>query len=261
MTDASALDRAHAEMITRPEDEAARRAYYHRLAAAELCLLLDREPEGDDLAPTVAGIEEGQFVLAFDGEERLAAFADGPVPYAALPGRVIVGLLAGQGIGIGVNLGSEETAFLMNAEAVDWLADLLAAEPEAGAARPVGWAAPARPDAAAALSAALSGLGAFAEGGWLATVRYGDGRVAMALVIEGAAPGAEGPLAKAAAEALALTFGPGEADVLFLSPADCTRLDLAAFAAPVILTRPVAPATAPAPAAPGSDPDRPPRLR
>ncbi|WP_284165284.1 SseB family protein [Frigidibacter sp. SD6-1] len=261
MAESSALDRAHREMIARPEDEAARRTYYHRLAAAELCLLLDREPEGDDLAPTVVDLDEGKFILAFDSEERLAAFADGPVPYAALPGRVIVGLLAGQGIGVGLNLGSEETAFLMAAVAVDWLAELLAAEPVAGAARPVGWAAPARPEAAEALSAALSGLGVLAEGGWLVTVRHADSRVAMALVIEGAAPGAEGPLAKAAAEALALTLGPEEADVLFLSSEECAALGLARFAAPVILTRPVAPAPMSEPSAPGSDPDRPPRLR
>ncbi|MEZ5888223.1 MAG: SseB family protein [Paracoccaceae bacterium] len=261
MTEASALDRAHRAMIAHPEDEAARRAWYHRLAAAELCLLLDREPEGDDLAPTVIGLEAGSFVLAFDGEERLAAFADGPVPYAALPGRVIVGLLAGQGIGIGVNPGSEETAFLMAAEAVDWLAELLAAEPEADAVRPVAWGEPERPEAASSLSAALSGLGALAEGGWLAAVRYEDGRRATALVIEAAAPGAEAAIAKAAAEALALTLGPGEADVLFLSRADCAALGLSSFASPVTLTRPARPEPAPAPAAPGSDPERPPRLR
>ena len=105
MTDDTPLDRAHRAMTARPADEAARLAYYHRLVGAELCLLLTREPEGDDLAPRVLNLSDGPVVLAFEGEERLAAFADGPVPYAALPGRVVIAHLAGQDIGLGINLG------------------------------------------------------------------------------------------------------------------------------------------------------------
>lgn len=262
MTDQTLLDRAHRAMSARPEDAAARLAYYHRLAGAELCLLLDHEPQGDDLAPRVLDLSDGPVVLAFDGEERLAAFADGPVPYAALPGRVILTLLAGQGIGLGVNLGSDDRAFLLPASAIDWLAGLLAQAPEPATARPTGWAAPADPSLAPRIADLLSGLGALAAQGWLATARSGDDSPSQFLIIEDPAPGAEEALAKAGTEALAFSGAdPSAFSLLFLSGAECRALGLPLLAAPVPLSRPAPPPEPAAPQAPGSDPARPPRLR
>lgn len=262
MTDETPLDRAHHAMSARPEDASARLAYYHRLAGAELCLLLDHEPQGDDLAPRVLDLSDGPVVLAFDGEERLAAFADGPLPYAALPGRVILTLLAGQGIGLGVNLGSDDRAFLLPASAVDWLADLLSQSPEPATARPTGWAAPADPALAPRIAGLLSGLGALATQGWLATARSDDGTSMQFLVIADPAPGTEEALAKAGAEALAFSGAdPSAFSLLFLSGTECRALGLPLLAVPVPLSRPVAPSDPLAPQAPGSDPARPPRLR
>jgi hypothetical protein len=99
------LDAAHAAVSADPENEALRLRFFERLADGEMVLLLEREAEGGTLEPRVFDLEEGPVVLVFDREERLAGFTGGIAPYAALPGRVIAGLLRGQGIGMGVNLG------------------------------------------------------------------------------------------------------------------------------------------------------------
>jgi len=262
MIDDTPLDHAHRDMTAHPDDTAARLAYYHRLAGAELCLLLAHEPEADDLSPRILDLTDGPVVLAFEGEERLAAFADGPVPYAALPGRVILAQLAGQGIGLGLNLGTDDRAFLLPTSAVDWLADLLAQRPEPATARPSGWAAPADPTLAPEIAGLLSGLGAMAAQGWLASARSDQGEAMQFLVIEDPAPGAEDALAKAGAEALAFSGAdPAAFSLLFLSGTECRALGLPLFAAPVALSRPSPPPKPTAPSAPGSDPARPPRLR
>ena len=82
-------------------------------------------------------------VLVFDLEERLASFTGIPAPYAALPGRVIAGLLAGQGIGLGVNLGVAPSSMLLSPEAVDWLAQTLENGPVTLEARPLQFDKPA----------------------------------------------------------------------------------------------------------------------
>ena len=102
MTETTPLDQAHAAMEAAPEDDAARLRFFERLADSELFILLDKEPEGDRISPEIFDTGEGRFVLVFDREERLAQFANRIVPYAALSGRVIASMLAGQGVGLGV---------------------------------------------------------------------------------------------------------------------------------------------------------------
>ena len=50
----------------------------------------------------------------FDREERLADFAKGSAPYAAISGRILAGMLEGQGIGLGVNLEVAPSSILMS---------------------------------------------------------------------------------------------------------------------------------------------------
>lgn len=256
MTD-TPLDRARRAITANPEDETARLAWYHAFASTEVCVLLEEEPQGDDLSPRLFSLEEGLFLLAFDSEERLAAFTESVLPYAALPGRVIAGLLAGQGVGIAVNPGEEESAFLMSPQSVDWLARLLAEAPQASAVLPTGWSPPATPGLAATLAERLWGFGARAERAWLARGTFADGQDNLLLVIEDAAPEARAALAKAAGEALAFAGVAG--DVLFLTASEARNL--VGCADPVALSRPAPPPPPSAPAAPGSDPARPPRLR
>ena len=259
MTRPTEIDRAHAAMEAAPADDAARLRFYAVLADAELLLLLEDEPADETLSPLILPLEEGRFVMAFDTEERLAEFTGAVAPYAALPGRVIAAQLAGQGVGLGLNLGVAPSAFLMPPGAVDWLTGMLAQGPVAAEAARADFMAPDLPDglrhALADKIARLPGQAAqvlVAEpgGGWL-------------LAFVDAVPGAEPALAKAVSEALAFSgLEEGVLDVTFLAGGDPRHAALARVA----LALPV-----PAPAqetaqvlrveAPGMDPARPPRLK
>lgn len=262
-------DRAHAAMEADPENEAARLAVFDRLADAELFLLLEEEPEGDDIRPQVFETEEGDFVLAFDLEERLAAFSDGePAPYAALPGRVIAQHLAGEGVGLGINLGVADSAFLLPPEALEWLTHTLTHTPEEAQARPVAFEGPSLPPGALALllpafEAKFDQLMGLASHALLGGVTYEGGRRGHVLAILGAPEAARPGIAKAMAEALAFSgLEAGELDVTFLEQADPAAQILLEKA--LVLHLPELVEEEPEahkPAAPGMDPTKPPILR
>lgn len=262
---AGPLDSAHAAMMAVPEDSAARAAYYRALVDCELYLLLAREAEDDRIEPRTVTVDGGDMILAFDDEARLAAFAEGPLPYAALPGRVIFGLMAGRGLTLGLNLGGEDGAFVMPPEIVDWLVARLGDAPladqkPAGGWKPLAEAAPL----AAAITAALGPAAPLCQGAWLASARADGDAPTPAVIFVGARPEAEAALAKAASEALAFSGRiEGRAEVYFLTKADFDASTLPSVARAIPLQAPPepAPARASPPAAPGGDPDRPPRLR
>jgi hypothetical protein len=261
MAEMTPLDAAHAAMEAAPEDEAARLRFYERLAASELCLLLEREAEGDSIDPVVIAPEGQNCVLVFDSEARLAAFAEGTAPYAALSGRALAMMLAGQGMGLGLNLGVAQSAILLPPEAVDWLAGMLAEAPEEVAARPVEFRVPGGlPEAMLrALDARLAGMAGMARAAWLVAVRYEGGAQGHLLGFVGAVPGAEGALARAVSEVLVFSGLEAAAlDVGFFEASDPVLARMAGcglrFDLPEVEARP-------APVAPGSDPERPPRLR
>ena len=267
MRDETQLDAAHAAMAAAPEDAAARLGFYARLADGELYLMLEREA-GATIEPRLFELAEGPVVLAFDREDRLAEFAGGPVPYAALPGRALVELLAGQGIGLGVNLEVAPSATLLPAEAVDWLGQMLGQAPEAAEDLPRELLPP-RPSPAliAALERGLAKAVGLAEAAWLAEARYAGARRGLLLALVGAAPGAEAALGRAAAEALAFSGldagGDAGVDLVFLAAADPAVARLQRVGLGFDLRPPAAPAPAPEPArrGPGTDPDKPPLLR
>ena len=259
------LDKAHAAMEAAPEDDVARLRFYEGLADAELFLMLGAEPVGGNILPALFDLEEGRFVLAFDREERLSAFAEGPAPYAALPGRVIAATLAGQGVGLGLNLGVAPSAFLVPAEALAWLAGTLDHAPGAAEARPVAYGRPEGvPEGLiAALEAKLARLAGLAARAHLVAVTYEGGARSHLLAFEAAAPGAEDALAKAVSEALVFSgIEAGAIDVTFLAAGDPA---LAALTKPARSFELPAPpretAQVLSPAAPGMDPARPPKLR
>jgi hypothetical protein len=259
------LDRAHAAIEAAPEDDAARLRFYERLADAELFLLLDAEPVGETIAPQVFPLEEGRFALAFDTEERLAEFTGAPAPYAALPGRVIARALAGEGVGLGLNLGVAPSAFLIPSGALGWLAGTLDHAPDRAEARIASVAAPTGlPEAVvAALDAKLAGLAGLARAAHLVAVGYADGRRGHLLAFEGAVLGAEAALAKAVSEALVFSgIETGEIDVAFPNAEDPLTARIARVSLGFDLPEPEAEvAQVAAPAAPGIDPARPPKLR
>lgn len=251
------LDRAHAAMES--GGDGARLRFYERLADAELFLLLEREAEAERIAPRVFPLEDGPVVLAFDTEERLTEFA-GPAAYAALSGRALAAHLAGRGLGLGLNLGVAPSSFLVGAEAVDWLARMLAGTPDEAEARPSRFAPPRTPETlVAALDAKFAGLAGRARSACLAAVTYEDGREAHLVAFIGALPGAERALAAAVREAVVFSNLPAaDLDVAFLAENDPVTARLVGIALRFDLPKP----TAQAPRSPpGSDPDRPPRLR
>jgi len=264
MTETTPLDAAHAAMHSSPDSDEARLRFYERLADGELMLLLAAEAGGEDVQPRVFDLgEEGRFVLVFDREERLAAFAQGPAPYAALPGRALAGMLAGQGIGLGVNLDVAPSSILIPAAAVEWLAATLAPAPAEIAARPTGLHPPGGlPDLVlTALDARLARAAGLASAALLAGVTYEGGARGHMLAFVGATPGAEPALARAVGEAL--TFSGVEAgvlDVAFFAPEEPIVARLERCALRFDLPEPDSPAR-PVPLVPGSDPEKPPRLR
>ncbi|WP_415182722.1 SseB family protein [Phaeovulum sp.] len=262
------FDRAHAAMEAAPENDAARLALYDRLADAELFVLLESEPEGDDITPQLFATEEGDYVLAFDLEERLTRFTDGPAPYAALPGRVIAQYLVGEGVGLGVNLDVAPSAMLLPPEAMEWLTDTLTHTPTEAMGTPVAFHAPALPPAVLAallpaFDAKFSHMAGLASHALLGGVSYQDGRRGHVLAFLGAAPKSEPALAKAVAEALVFSgLEAGEIDVTFLTPEDPAAAVLLDKALVLALPEPIEErAQILTPAAPGMDPTKPPILR
>lgn len=254
------LDAAYAAMAA---DEDQRLRFYERLADGEMFVLLESEAEGDTLNPRVFPLEDGPVVLIFDLEERLAEFAGGVAPYAALPGRVIAKQLAGQGIGLGINLGVAPSAMVLPPFAVDWLAGMLDAEPEQVEAVPESFHAPkGLPEALVqGLDAKLARAGGLAGAALLAGVTYRGGRRGHMLAFVDAVEGARDALARAAAEALAFSgIDAGEMDVAFLSGDDPATAAMARVALRFDLPEPVR-AEPVTPAAPGTDPAKPPKLR
>lgn len=255
------LDAAHAAVSADPENETLRLRFFERLADGEMVLLLEREAVGESLEPKVFELEDGPVVLVFDREERLASFTGGITPYAALPGRVIAGLLQGQGIGMGVNLGVAPSSMLLPPEALDWLAETLEGGPEEVEAQPEEFLAPSVPEAVvAALDAKLARAGGLAVAALLAGVVYQDGRRGHLLALLDTVAGAEGPLARAMNEALVFSgIEAGELDVVFLAAGSPSARAMARVGLRFDLPQPEVQDMAPA--APGMDPARPPKLR
>lgn len=254
------LDAAHAAVSADPENEVLRLRFYERLADGEMILLLEREAVGKAVEPRVFDIEGGPVVLVFDREERLAAFTGGIAPYAALPGRVIAGMLKGQGIGLGVNLGVAPSSMLLPAEAMDWLAMALEGGPEAAEAVPERFVAPKVPEVlVTGLDAKLAKAGGLAVAAVLAGVVYRGGRRGHMLAFVDAVPGAEAALAGAVREALVFSgLEAGELDVAFLARDEAAVAAMGRVGLRFDLPVPEVPD---GPGAPGMDPARPPKLR
>lgn len=257
------LDDAHAAMMQNEEDDAARLNFYSLLADTEVFVMLDSDADGDQITPRLFDLEDGPVVLAFDLEERLAAFVGGPAPYAALPGRVIAGQLAGQGVGLGLNIGTATSAIILPADVMDWLAATLATKPKEIAATPQGfsypWGIPAP-----VTERLLQKLGAnpgLADTVLLAEVIYEQGRRGHILAVLGADVVAQPALAGAVSEAILFSgLDMAELDVVFLDASDPRMKTIESVALRLDLPKPAVTPDA-EPKSPGMDPLNPPVLR
>ena len=249
----SPLDAAHEGMAT----DAGRLRFFERLADSELFLLL----AGETMEPRVFELEDGPVALVFDRETRLTDFTGEPSPFAALSGRSVAALLAGRGVGLGVNLGVAPSSILIPPDAVDWLAQTLAHAPSEARERAREVRAPGDlpPALLEALDAKLPSAAGLARGAYLAGVTYEGGRRSHLLAFVDAVAGAEEALARAAGEALTFSgLEMGEMDVAFLRASDPLAARLARVGLRFDLPLREAPR---APEAPGTNPARPPKLR
>ncbi len=250
------LDAAHAAMEAAPGDDAARLRFYERLVEGEVILLLAAEPRGTVIEPKVFALEDGPVVAGFDREDRLAAFLDAPAPYAALPGRSAVTLLAQRGLGLGLNLGVAPSSILLPAAAVAWLAGVLGAEPQAVPVTPDAIGRPEGvPDGLlAALEGKLARMAGLARAAYLLGAAAGDGSRGHLLAFLDPAAGAERVLARAVAEAVVFSgLDAAALDVGFFAAADPVAARIARAGLRIDLAVPEAAAPPRA--------DAPPRLR
>lgn len=254
------LDIAHAAMLERDTD-GARLAFYDRFAAAELFVLLEREPDGEDITPRLFQTEQGAFVLAFDTEDRLTTFNEGPAPYAAISGRSLAQMLNGQQIGVGLNLWDNPSAFLLPAGTLAWLTDVLAEAPQSIEETPETFSAPkGLPEVLiTAIDARLAAAAGLAKLAYLAGVTYQGGRPGHMLAFVDAGETAQNALADTIQQALVFSgLEAGVLDVAFLKASDPAAAQLARVGLRFDLPQP---SEAAPPNAPGMDPSKPPKLR
>jgi len=255
------LDLAHAAMEAAPQDDAKRLQFYERLADSELYILLASQAEGDQIEPAIFEADGMRFVPVFDRESRLADFTGRAAPYAAMPGRALAQMLVGQGIGLGFNLQAAPSQMLIPPEALTWLVATLANAPVETQARLTEIAAPhGLPEAVVTgLDRKLAIAAGLAKWAYLAAATYEDGVKGHVLAFVDAKDGAEDALANAASEALTFSgIEAGMMDVMFVRADDPVAAHLAKVGLRFDLPEIGQPQP---PAAPGSDPDKPPRLR
>lgn len=255
------LDTAHIAMQASPDDVSARLKYFERLADSELFLLLTEEATGDTISPETFELSDGTFILVFDTEDRLGTFVGKPAPYAALSGRVIAGMLQGQGIGMALNPDVAPSSNIIDPQAVSWLAETVAAAPVATEATPESFLLPSAPEALVeGLAEKLATASGLASSAYLVGVEYDSGVKGHLLGVVDAVDGSEGAIAKAVNEAL--TFSGLEAaalDVTFLAASDPASAAMARVGLRFDIPQPE-PVQEYTPKAPGMDPDNPPKL-
>ncbi len=263
MTEPTLLDRAHAEMQADPDNDAKRLRFYETLVGCELFLLLSEEAQGDTLSPEVFDVADGRFVLSFDREERLSQFVGDTAPFAALSGRSIVQMLSGQGVGLALNPDVAPSSYLLSDDALVWLNTTVSQAPEALDVRLQSVVSPTNvpEDLLRALDVKLAAAGGLAETAYLSGTVQDGGAHGHILGFVDARDGAEAGLAQLVGEALSFSdVAAGMLDVGFFAANDPIVERLAAVGLRFDLPKP-AKVTVSAPAAPGSDPERPPKLR
>lgn len=262
MINPTPLDKAQAAMSAAPSDDALRLRFYARMAEAELFLLLTGDAVGDEIEPDVFETGGATYVLAFDREDRMTAFTGKAVPYIALSGRTIIEMLAGNGIGLGLNLGEPRYEMLLPEETVNWLGRTLAGVPEETEAKadrilpPKGLPEPVL----TALDERLASAIGLASAAYLAGIRYKNGTSGHLLAFVSPLPGAEAALARTVQDALTFSgVEAGQIDVTFVDTADASLAHLKEHGLRFDLPQPEAEALIRT--TPGGDPEKPPRLR
>ena len=197
------LDQAHSAMVAAGEDEPSRLTYFAALRTAEILLVLEEEPTGESVRPMLLETSDGPVALVFDTELRLADFMQSPAAYLSLSGRKAIEILAGQGIALGINLGTS-SEMLLPSQALDWLGENAPGAVDVQTAQPQEISPPGNlPEALiSALDARLAQFAGPTRVGYLAEAKYADGQSGHLLAMVGLPDETHGSLADAVAEAL-----------------------------------------------------------
>ncbi len=245
------------------QDSGAALGFYARFLETELFLLLESELSEDKARPLILDTSDGPLTLVFDLEARMAAFNDHPSDYVALSGRRVARLLAGQGVGIGLNLGEAPSAMVLPPDAVDWLAEAAIGDDETLEARPLEIGKPVGvPEALImALDGKLANMAGVVGAAYLVSARYEGGAGGHMLALVNVPEAAKTGVSEALSEALRFSgVEAGQLDIAFLAPDDpfldrFIRAGLGFEIPELVLPK------SPAPLAPGMDPDNPPILK
>lgn len=256
------LDTAHAAMLATPENDTARLRFYERMADVELYLLLEQEPQDDQINPKLLELDGAQYLLAFDRAQRLAQYAGDAAAYVALSGRNVAAMLEGQPLGIALNMEVAPSAILLPDTAVEWLRETLthqAAEVEAK----IETVLPPKglPESLIeAIDAKLATATGMAANAFLVGVAYSGGGRGHLLAFIDAIPRAQDALVRAASEALTFSgIEAGAMDVGFFNHTDPTVAKLTRVGLRFDL--PQMETLQKTPRMPGNDPDAPPILK
>ena len=262
MTEQTDIDRAIAALSAAPEDEALNLALHARIAEAELFVVLEEEPQGETVRPTILETSTGKLALAFDREERMVAFMGDATAYVALAGRSVAQMFSGGEVGMALNLGTDhETA--LGPEAMAWIAEAVQDTTREVVARITEITRPGTlPEALlTALDRRLGALSGVADTALLGGAVYDTGVRGHVLAVVGAPEGAQPGIAASIGEALRLSgLEAASLDVLFLPADHQITQALGRNGLRFDIPEPEV-AEWSAPKAPGSDPDAPPRLR
>lgn len=257
------LDIAHQHMQVDPDDTVKRLGFYERLCDAELFLLLETEPLGENIKPMIFPVDNQQFVLVFDSEDRLAEFTQKPSPYICLSGRAIVQMLAGQTIGLGINLTVAPSSMLLDTGAVEWLDQMLAQKPKMIQDTPIAMASPVGvPERLIEnLAIKFGAMSSLATSVYLVEFEYKSGVKNHVIVFVDAIENAQTAMSQAVSEALSFSGEQaGLLDVVFLRGANPIVNMIKKVGLEFELPELPEPKTAII-EPPGMNPDKPPKLR
>lgn len=262
------LDRAWMETLAPTAGDAETARFYDVFAAAELHLLIDAASLDGDGAPqpVLFPVEGIDTALVFDTEDRLAAFVDDGAAHLTLSGRAVIGMFAGTAAQLGVNLGDAPSATILPQQALAWAAEALRQPIEADTTAAATLTVPrgAMPDLLMAIDAKLAGMGAAVAEAWLCGLGGGGGRgkpAPLILCVALRSPGAENAVVSALAETARFAGGDKAAFDIAVLGANDPRLDAARKVGLGFEPQNPEPPEVVSPAAPGSDPSKPPKLR
>lgn len=256
------LDLAHGAMESAPDDAPASLRFYERFADAELFLMLE-DDASDTIRPLIFKTSDGSFALVFDREDRLASFVDTPAPYVAMSGRRIAKFLAGEDIGIGLNLSVAPSSMLLPPNAVEWLHTALGAKSVETEATPEQFHPPkGLPETlVTALDVKLANMSGVVSAAYLVGVTYKGGQNGHMLALLDVPLAARDGVAEAFSEALQFSgIEAGQLDVTFLAGTEPFIETLKTVGLGFEIPELILP-KAPKPVVPGMDPSKPPKLR